>query len=475
MHEEKLKHNMRKMMCLILLLFIVLILYITYLQVMQSDELANHALNMRARALENTVQRGDIYDQTHKKIAYSEKNAAGGFTRVYPYNALFSQPIGYYGNQLGKTGIEGFCDAELSGGTQIANKLGVIGHLMPATRGNGIKLTLDYAIQLSAYQALGDHKGAVVVLDANTGAVLAMVSKPNFDPNALERDWTEIKDDQSAPLLNRASQGLYPPGSILKVMIADAALNEKVISTSDTYDCPGYLKLGDQYTLYEDDHAIHGKVDLEKGLAVSCNVMFGSLALELGPERLAKAFKRFGFFERLDNEIPESEIHLPDLDELGRGDLCQIGIGQSSLLVTPLRMAMIASAFANDGGMMKPYLIDEIISPSGGIIEKHTAENWLRVTDPETARMMLNAMRNVVAEGTATRAYVQEAKVAGKTGSAENSSGDSHAWFIGSASVSARNLAFAIIVENGGSGGRTAAPIAKKIIADILAKEGGAQ
>lgn len=472
MREENLKKQIYRSALFLAGLFIILILYITYLQTVHSAYLANHPLNMRANALAREVKRGDIYDQNDKQVAYSVKDDQGNYVRKYPYRQAFSHIVGYSGDKIGKTGIESYCNDALSGADRPLRRLGAAGRIFLPEQGDHVRLTIDSRIQVSADEALGDRKGAIVVLDAKTGAVLAMACKPGFDPNHLERDWEILREDQNAPLLNRAIQGLYPPGSSLKPLIADAALKEGVASTRDEFDCAGSLRLDDQYTLYESDRAAHGKVNLSEALAVSCNVVFGQLALKLGPKHLQEAFERFGFLMSPDNELQASASRLPDLKALGDGDLCQIGIGQSSLLVTPLHMAMMAGAFANGGAIMKPHVIDAIISPDGDIIKQSAPEVWITATDAKNAGLILNDMRGVVENGTGAGAAIGGAVVAGKTGTAENPGGSPHAWFVGCAAIGQRRIAFAVIVENGGGGALVAAPTARKVLLDIV-KQGG--
>ena len=252
--------------------------------------------------------------------------------------------------------------------------------------------------------------------------------------------------------------------------MADAALKEKATDQQEIFHCTGKLDLGGGYVLQESHGAVHGDVNLEQAVTESCNITFGTLAMRMGASKLDAAFDRFGFRKTFDNEIVESAAHLPDFSKLGKGDTAQVGIGQSSLLVTPLRMAMLAAAFANQGVMMKPYLIDEVISPGGVIIKKGSAAKWLEATSAERAAIIDGFMEKVVQKGTGTAARVDGIRVTGKTGTAENAAGADHAWFIGSAALKHRKIAFAIIVENSGGGGTEAAPIARKIIMSLLDK-----
>jgi peptidoglycan glycosyltransferase len=291
-----------------------------------------------------------------------------------------------------------------------------------------------------------------------------MVSTPAYDPNTAESDWQSLKIAEDSPLLNRAVQGLYPPGSTIKPLTAAAALGEGITNEKEVFKCTGRLELEDGSFIGEYQGEVHNQVNLEQALAESCNVTFGSLGLRLGGKKLGKYFEAFGFPQEIGGEILMTKSHLPDFLKIGQGDLAQASIGQASLLVTPMHMALMASAFANNGNIMKPYLVQKVISPKGITLENTRPEKWRSALDPAMVAIIDSYMEQVVKEGTGTAAAVRGIRVTGKTGTAENASGEDHAWFIGSAQLPERKIAFAIIVENGGSGGRTAAPIARQII-----------
>jgi peptidoglycan glycosyltransferase len=252
-------------------------------------------------------------------------------------------------------------------------------------------------------------------------------------------------------------------------MILDATLKEHKVTLQDTFDCPGYLKVSDDYTLYESGKVAYGKLNLKEALTVSSNTTFATLALKLGSTKVEDTFKRFGFDKKLGNEdFIESPTVFPNFNELSDGDLCQVGIGQGSLLITPLRMALMTSAFANKGVIMRPHLLNEIRASDGSIIKKYSDEKWLEVTSKENAKIISEFMENVVENGTGRNARISGIRVAGKTGTAENAEENPHAWFIGFAPAEDPELVVVVIVENGGSGGKIAAPIAKKIIVSAL-------
>lgn len=464
MENKQIKKYILHCSCFLLSCFCLLYIHLAYIQIFQADELAANPMNRRGNAAMD-VTRGAILDAYGNELVYSK--APGD--RHYPYGAIMAPVTGYLGESIGSAGLESRLGDELSGQSRQLKNLGPISQLFSTGKGNDVKLTVDAELQQLAYEALGSHKGAVVVLDAHTGAVLAMVSKPAIDPSYVEGDWESLSKRQDSPLLNRAAQGLYPPGSTLKVMIADAAIDEKITDLNEKFDCTGKLTIG-QDAIRESHGAVHGKVNLQEALTESCNVTFGTLALRMRGQGLEDAFNRFGFMEQLEGEILESACHLPDFKHLPEGDIAQVGIGQSSLLVTPLRMAMLASAYANEGRIMLPYLVDEVISPQGVVVRKGSPAKWREVTTEQRARLISTFMEDVVTKGTGGAAAVAGVRVTGKTGTAENAAGADHGWFIGTAQLPKRTVAFCIIVENSGDGGIVAAPIARQIIINLKNK-----
>jgi len=460
-------HNIRKVAFYLLSLLVILFVYLSYIQVVESNFLGSHPLNRRNAEATHHVENGMIIDKNGEKLAYSKKNG-DSFKREYPYAAITANVVGYDSFKYGSTGIESTFNNYLTGMNNQLRHLGAISHLFSNQPGNNVLLTIDAKIQEAAYRELGENRGAIVVIVPRTGAILAMVSKPSFNPNTLDQQWEQISSASTSPLLNRATQGLYPPGSVIKVMMADAALSEKITDMNTTIHCEGALTVPPDYILEESGHVAHGNLNLEQALAVSCNVTFGTLALKLGDNKMAKTFDRYGFKRPIGSELQEVESYLPDINSLANGDLAQLGIGQGSLLVTPLRMAMLVSTFANKGIIMKPYIVNRITDFNGQTIKEFKPEEWLTPTSSQLADIISNMMVTVVNKGTGSGARLAGIKVAGKTGTAENAHGASHAWFIGFAPADNPEVAIAVIVENAGSGGSIAAPIAGRILALAL-------
>nr|WP_196594711.1 penicillin-binding transpeptidase domain-containing protein [Pectinatus sottacetonis] len=462
--------NMFRIMRVFIVLFVLLIINLSYIQVIKSDWFTNNPLNPRIANRANNTLRGDIMDCNGKKIAYSKKSGEK-IERIYPYNELFAAPVGYLGKNIGSAGIEQSQNSNLCGINMTLHKLGPIEQLFMVEKGNSVKLTLNADIQKSAWDAMGNRRGAVVVMDAATGAVLAMVSKPSFNPNTVDEDWKKLYADKASPLLNRAAQGLYPPGSSIKPMIADAALAQNVINTTEKIYCGPYYDLGNNQKIGEADKAVYGSINLEQGLIHSSNVMFAGLAVKMGSEGLQQAFKRFGFYDNFQTDFAAQMPHIPNFPKLSKGETAQVGIGQADLLVSPLRMAMLASAFGNNGKCMKPYLVAQVLSPQGQVIHTTMPAEFKEVTTPDRANIIDNYMKAVVLQGTGRKAIVKGVTIAGKTGTAENPFGADHAWFIGTAQVGTKHIAFAVILENSGYGGSEAAPVIKDIINTMLKED----
>lgn len=452
-------------------LFAIIFINLAYIQIYQAEDLLKDSHNSHVAEKALQVQRGKILDRNGVVLADTtvEKD---GFKRVYPYGEIFASPIGYVSDKLGYAGIESTQNTYLAGNNLVLHALGPISQIFEQNVGNDVHLTLNADYQQAAYDALGNRKGAVVVLNRKTGEVLAMVSRPMFNPNTIDEDWDNLRVDENSPLLNRASQGLYPPGSVIKPMIGDGVLTSGVATTDTVVNCTGTLQLSGGYSLSDSSGEVHGGVNLAKAIEESCNSYFGTMGIRLGSDGLKETFSRFGYDQELDTDFINNKPQLPDFDNLSDGELAQVGIGQSTLLVTPLRMAMLAGSIGNEGIMMKPFVVNAITSPDNSILEQHQPMTWRQVSSPETINIIYEDMKNVINHGTGTRAKVPGIEMIGKTGTAENSTGKDHAWFIGCANMPNEDIAFAVIVENSGFGGSEAAPIIKNILTSILAKEG---
>ncbi len=462
--DKRMQKQILRTAQIMLLVFALLMGYVVYLMTFAADGLAGNPLNSRNSLLGENNIRGRILDREDRVLAENGENGE----RIYPFGSTAAHVVGYHGSNCGSSGAEGYANRELLGITEDLFRMGPLSQLFISERGNDVRLTLDMDVQQAARQGLGSHRGAVVVLDVQTGEVLALVSNPSFDPDRIEEHWEDLLEQEDAPLLNRAISGLYPPGSTIKPLIADIALQQNVTDPGEIFNCTGVLDVGGGFTIRESHEAVHGPVTLGEALRRSCNITFGTLGMRLGGDGLREGFHRFGFDRPLRGELVETENHLPAFSKLDQGDLAQVGLGQSTLLVTPMHMALLAAAMENGGRIMKACLISEILAPDGACLYRAVPEQWMEVSSPERTKLIHSWMETVVSNGTGTAAAVPGVKIAGKTGTAENPVGNDHAWFIGSADVDGRQIAFAILAEHGGEGGRTAAPIAADIVRSLL-------
>lgn len=459
---ESMNNQILQMAVLVTLLFLALIGYIIKFQIYDSQKVVTSPYNKRVSTYGENMVRGTIFSANGKELALTSVDGDGKEERVYPYDNMFAHVVGM--DSHGKSGLESICNYRLL--TSNANPFALLFNNLKGedNPGDNIVTTLDTRIQKAAYHALGDKKGAVVVMEPGTGRILAMVSKPDFNPNLIDETWDDyVGDDSKTNLLNRATQGLYPPGSTFKVLTTLTYLEEH----PDDYDMYSYqcdstiLKNSVKISCY--DGNAHGEVGLEKSLAKSCNTSFVNLGCSLNQNNLRDMCEKFLFNKRIsfDLDIKESIYELSGRSD--KSEIPQTVIGQGDTLITPLHNAMIIAAIANDGMMMKPYLIDSMTDFTGRTVKTYEPEEYGLVISKEQADIMKKYLRKVVTEGTASGLDTEKYKAAGKTGTAENGSGEDHAWFIGFCGLDDADVCISVIVENGGSGSRAAVPIARAV------------
>lgn len=443
------------------LIFISLIIYMSYFQVFKAKTVKNNSYNKRLWINEESILRGSILDRNGKVLAYSEKKDES-YKRYYEYGSLYSHVIGYSYRQYGKAGLELEYNNTLLNINENAAINEIKNIVSPTTEGNSIKLTIDHELQAKARTLLKGKRGSIVAMNPKTGEVYTMVSMPDFDASNLKENWKEISENVNSPLLNRATQGLYTPGSIFKVITTIAALNANDID--ENYKCTGSV-IVDGYEFKDYQAKGHGNINLKHALVKSCNTYFTSKSIEIGKDAIGEVADNFMVNGKIPFELSVKSSQFPYKGNLGKTDIAAASIGQGKVLVTPLNMALIASGIANGGQVVEPTLIKEIISKNGKVIEINIPKNLSQGTDAITANEVKDMMVEVVKSGTGTNARIKNVKVAGKTGTAENSSGKSHAWFIGFAPADNPTIAVAVILEEEGStGGKSAAPIARDII-----------
>lgn len=336
-------------------------------------------------------------------------------------------------------------------------------------RGDDVHLTIDADLCTYAARQLKNYTGgAIVVMNYKTGEILCSTSYPDFDPRNISATMTSTTDNGA--FVNRANQGKYPPGSTFKIVTTASALENMTDATAFQYNCTGTL-LVDRSTVTEASNQVHGLVSMKQAFAVSCNTAFSTLSLDLGYTRLSRTATSFGFGDNfLFKDMVVENSQYPTTNQT-RDDLAWSGVGQGRVLVTPLHMAMVASAIANDGVMMEPQLMYAVTTPLGNPRAVAPAHAYKRACTPATARVIKEYMVACVQSGTGSRAQIKGYTVAGKTGSAEVSddkSIDTHAWFVGFVDSAEHPLAIAVVVERGGAGSTVATPIAQRVLAQAL-------
>lgn len=454
------KKNIRRVFFLFFAMFLVTIIYLSHFILIGSQDIINNTLNPRVRINKSNVKRGQILDVNGMVIAESIPDEEG-FVRVYNEDRVFAHVVGYVGR--GHSGVEERYNFSLQNlsfeVTQRLKNIAIGSHL----KGDNVVLTIDGELQKFVYNTLGNNTGSIVVMEPSTGKILSMVSYPNFNPNEISKDWENlIKDTTSSPLLNRATQGLYPPGSIFKIITSAAAMEYLEDFQDFTHNCTGHITL-DGNTIRCYNSVAHGDVNMNDAFKVSCNTYFVAVADVIGVENLQNYADRLYFNQsipfKLENNI--SQFTLNELDDIG--ELMQVSIGQGRTLVTPLHMAMVTSAVANDGVMMQPYVVDHVTTSTPLVRNTASPQILTQAFTLEQSLELNNMMVEVVKSGTGASASINDIQVAGKTGTAENDHGDSHGWFVVFAPADDPQIAVSIILENAG-GATKAVTMARDII-----------
>lgn len=455
-----------KVLVFISALFIGLILYLSYFQLFKSEEILDNSFNKRNWIGQEKILRGKIVDRNGETLAFSEKEGEKQ-VRKYPKGSLYGHIIGYSYREYGKSALEASYDEELLD-LKESNPIDELKDILKSGKeqfGNDLTLTIDHNLQSKAYDLLSGKKGSIVMMNPSTGEVYVMASNPTFNPTTLKEDWASLVDSEDSVLLNRSTTGLYPPGSIFKVITATASLEDS--SIKKTFNCSGSTTIGG-YTLSDYGKSGHGNIDLKEALIKSCNVSFAETGVQIGKEGMRSEAEKYMFNKNIPFDLKASKAQFSK-DKMDDAELAQTSIGQGKTLVTPLNMAMVASSIANDGQMMKPILVKEVKDHDGDVVRKNTTKSLSTTSSPEIANELTDMMTGVVERGTGTNAKINNVNVAGKTGTAENETDMAHAWFIGFAPTENPKVAVAVILENNGStGGTAAAPIARDLMINAL-------
>lgn len=504
--------SVKNVMTVFLVFFIALISYIAYFQLIKSPKINDMPGNTRVIAEKNEVLRGTIYDRNGTPLTTSERVNETTQKRDYLYNDLYVHALGYTSAVYGTTGLEEEYDGELSSYNAFGNNFrqfldsinvnGLIESMKKDKEstgsfnfsnnfknlmsgidftklteeadkvGNGVVTTLDTTLQQVASDALGDNKGAVVALNPKTGEILAMVSKPTFNPNNLADEMNKANSGSAdeTPLINRAINGLYPPGSVFKTVTLTSALENIPTVVDRTFDDEGKIKFQDGTSLSNFGNNVYGSIDLKQAYKVSSNVVFGTLAMDLGNDKLKATAEDYGFNSVITGPgVSITASRFPTLNSAELGNMAQSGIGQGSVLSTPMQMALVAATVANDGVMMQPKLVNSIVDKDQNIVKTIDGKQLKEVMSSDIAETIQDYMTYLVDSNLNKWPAFKGTNAGGKTGTADytlpdGSEATPHSWFIAAAPMDDPQIAVAVIVENGGTGSGAAATVASKVV-----------
>ena len=472
-----------KLFGLVLVLFAALAGMTSYNAVINADEYRENTRNARPQIEERRIHRGAVRARDRKVLARSLRDDSELYSRRYtPQGLLFAHAVGYDFLRIGRSGLEREYNDALTG--KRSELTSIVDQLRGRQRvGDNLVTNLDPAGQRVAMQALAGRKGSIVAIEPATGKVRVMVSSPGYDPNALDEGGVFTKlstDDENSPLLNRATQAGYPPGSTFKVVTAAAALDSGKFKPDTLVSGKSPIVVSGA-PLENFSNQQFGMIPLTTALTNSVNVVWAQVAEKLGADVMADYMERFGFGEDPPLDYPDSQMRPSGIFDGtkvipadGDADIGRVAIGQERLAVTPLQMATVAATVANGGVRMEPHLADRIIDPDGRTVERIEPEEAERVMSSASARQLTEMMSNVVREGTGVGAALEGIQVAGKTGTAERNIEQqiNQPWFIGFAPLSRPRIALAVTLEDvrgpRSQGGAVAAPIAKQVLEALL-------
>ncbi|MFE9631737.1 peptidoglycan D,D-transpeptidase FtsI family protein [Streptomyces sp. NPDC006463] len=470
------------------LLVLALLIRTNWLQYVQAEELSTRKENRRVQIAQYATERGNIIVNGEPITGSAVTDGSDyKYKRTYTDGALWAPVTGYASQAFGSTQLESLEDGILTGNDDRLFFDRTIGMFTGEKKqGGNVVTTLNPEAQKAAFQALGKNKGAAAAIDPRTGAILALVSTPSYDPSRFagnsktdEKAWVELKDSEDKNLVNRALRETYPPGSTFKVVTAAAALENGVVKEiNDPTDTPEPYFLPGTKTVMENHAKGCEKASLNEALRVSCNSVFANMGDKVTRDKMVETAEKFGFNnDKVD--IPVRAFASVYDKKMGKDGNALSSIGQFNTAATPLQMAMVTAAIANDGKLMKPYMVDQLTAPNLDVIEKHSPQEMSRPLSAANAQKVQEMMVNVVENGTGTKAKIKDAKVGGKTGTAQHGEGNKkrpYAWFISYAENpdGTSPVAVAVVIEDSSadrediSGGGLAAPVAKAVMEAVL-------
>ncbi len=447
-------------------LFLFMSVYLCHYAYTNRQVMMSNSYNTRQKILVEQNVRGDILSRDGTILAHSATGADGKEIREYPFANLFSHVIGFA--TKGKSGVEALenyyllrSDISLSEKARYTDE-------EQKYPGDVVTTSLDIGLQQTAYKALAAYRGAIVATDVRTGEILAMVSKPDFDPNEIDQIWGDLvaAGEGDSRLVNRVTQGIYPPGSTFKIITALEYIRENPTTYRNfRFRCGGHFT-HDGETIHCFHGESHGDVDFYKAFQKSCNSSFANIGVSLDHAAFAATLKELRFGEEMPLELPYTKSRAAIDVDTSDGDVMQLSIGQGTTAMTPMHLNMITQVIANGGVMLAPRIILSVDSADGKNIRQSDVQEIGRVMSGEEAQILTEMMTLVVNGGTGKRLEGLAYQAAGKTGSAEFNSQqktESHAWFTGFAPAEDPRIAVTVIVEEAGGGGEYAVPMAKRM------------
>ena len=462
-------------------LFAVLIGNLTYIQVFKAAEYQDMPSNNHTITKARYIKRGSIITADGLTLAESIQQEDGTYVRSYPNGNLAAHAVGYYSQQYGSSGVESSQDKTLTGSKDYSSWQNALNSLAGITEpGNSVQLTIDSRIQQAAEQALAGRKGAIVVLDPRTGAVLAWASAPAYDNTdiAAAMEAANASGGADTSMFDRATQALYSPGSTFKTVTLSSALENGVAALSSTYSSPGRMEIGGADVVSVNEQG-HGTITLDRAFAVSSNTVFGQVAEQLGADRLVATAQAFGYGQNLGIDFSTAASIMPDPADMSTWELAWAGAGQPvgqghtpGPQTTVMQNAVIAAAIANNGIAMNPYVVGQILAPDGTVIKTTRERSLGQAVSSGTAEQVKEAMLDVVQNGSGSAAGIAGVKVAGKTGTAETNSATPNSTFIGFAPYDTPTLAVSLVLEETTENEATAAAVAGQVLRAALAAQG---
>lgn len=477
--------ELRRVSVLVVAMFLALFVSSSVIQVFQQNNLKSDGRNARVLYASFDSQRGPILVDGQPIASSQRVDSRYNYQRVYASGPLYSTVTGFFTVLPSTFGLEHELNSSLSGDSD-AQFLARLNAILTGQdpQGSAVELTIDPVVQQAAWDALGDERGAVVALDPATGAILALVSKPTYDPNALavldpsavEAAYEALDADPNEPLVNRGIAGdLNPPGSVFKLVVTAAALESGEFTPESEFPNPPRLDLPGTTTPISNsaDGTCGGgeTATIATSLRLSCNVTFAQLAGAVGQNAIREQAEQFGFGQEFGIPMRVEPSQYPQIPANDEAQVWLTGFGQANVRTTPLQMAMVSAAIANGGVLMQPTVVESIVAPDLSVLQEFQPETFSTPISPETAATMTQMMVDGVANGVANNARIDGVEVAGKTGTAENGPGEPYTlWFTGFAPANDPRVAVAVVIEDRGSGfgNLIAAPIARQVMEAVV-------